>query len=107
MLGRGGDEAAKERYIIIMRKICHPMPRLKPGGCRSLPLQLLCLYIYIFSGALLLSGRMPDSQSRKPGFESPFAIILKFGYFRLRLQSAQLYCINEYLTVDGGGNMSE
>ena len=27
-------------------------------------------------------GRMPDSQSREPGFESPFATGSKLGHFR-------------------------
>ena len=44
---------------------------------------------------------MPDSQSSEPGFESPFAIISKFGHFR------SLSCLNEYLAIGGGGNVSE
>ena len=27
-------------------------------------------------------GRMPDSQSREPEFEPPFATVLMFGHFR-------------------------
>ena len=33
-------------------------------------------------GARWLSGRMPDSQSSEPGFESPFATVSKIGHFR-------------------------
>ena len=34
------------------------------------------------SGARQLSGRMPDSQSSEPGFESTFATVSKIGHFR-------------------------
>ena len=53
---------------------------------------------------------MPDSQSREPGFESPFATVSKLGLFR-SLQDAPVHsavkCLNEYLAIDGGGNMSD
>ena len=48
-------------------------------------------------------GRMPDSQSREPGFESP---LLQFRSFTSRRLS-RLSCINEYLAIDSGGNVSE
>ena len=61
-----------------------------------------------FSGARWLSGRMPDSQSREPGFESHFATVSKFGHFRsLHDGSVDSSCINEYLAIDSGGNVSD
>ena len=36
----------------------------------------------ILCGAQWLSGRMPDSRSSEPGFESPFANVSKIGHFR-------------------------
>ena len=33
-------------------------------------------------GTRQLSGRMSDSQSSEPGFESPFSTISKIGHFR-------------------------
>ena len=50
---------------------------------------------------------MPDSQSNEPGFESPFATVLKIGHFRsfhCMLQLTQLY---EYLAIDSEGNVSD
>ena len=47
---------------------------------------------------------MPDSQSSEPGFESPFATVSKNGHFRSR---HWLICINEYLAIDSGGNVSD
>ena len=46
---------------------------------------------------------MPDSQSSEPGFESPFATVWKIGHWR----PCSLSCINEYLAIDSGGNMSD
>ena len=46
------------------------------------------------SGAQKLSGRMPDSQSRESGFESPFATVSKIGHFSFTSQTplfTQLY----------------
>ena len=55
-----------------------------------------------------LSGRMPDSQSNEPGFESPFATVSKIGHFRsLHWRPCSLSCINEYLAIDSGGNVSD
>ena len=51
---------------------------------------------------------MPDSQSREPGFESPFATVSKIGHFSFTSQTplfTQLY--NEYLAIDSGGNVSD
>ena len=44
---------------------------------------------------------MPDLQSSEPGFESLFATVSKIGHFRY------LHCINEYLAIDSGGNVSD
>ena len=41
----------------------------------------LGMYKLLLCGAQQLSGRMPDSQSREPGFESPFATVSKIGHF--------------------------
>ena len=51
---------------------------------------------------------MPDSQSREPGFEPSFATVSKMGYFRsLHRRPCSLSCINEYLAIDSGGNVSD
>ena len=51
---------------------------------------------------------MPGSQSSEPGFESPFATISKIGHFRsLHWRPSSLSCINEYLAIDSGGNVSD
>ena len=52
---------------------------------------------------------MPDSQSREPGFESPFATVSKIGHFSFTSQTSlftQLY-LNEYLAIDSGGHVSD
>ena len=51
---------------------------------------------------------MPDSQSREPGFESPFATVSKIGHFSFTSQTplfTQLYKM--YLAIDSGGNVSD
>ena len=51
---------------------------------------------------------MPNSQSSEPGFESPFATVSKIGHFRsLNWRPSWLSCINEYLAIDSGGNVSD
>ena len=51
---------------------------------------------------------MPDSQSSEPGFESLFATVSKILHFRsLHWCSSWLSCINEYLAIDSGGNVSD
>ena len=51
---------------------------------------------------------MPDSQSSEPGFESPFATVWKIGHFpSLYWRPCRLSCINEYLAIDSGGNVSD
>ena len=50
---------------------------------------------------------MPDSQSREPGFESPFATVSKIGHFSFTSLHCSLSCINEYLAIDSGGNVSD
>ena len=51
---------------------------------------------------------MPDWQSSEPGFKSPFATVSKIGHFRsLQWRPCWLSCINEYLAIDSGGNVSD
>ena len=50
---------------------------------------------------------MPDSQSNEPGFESPFATVSRFGHFRSLHGVSVDSCINEYLAIDSGGNVSD
>ena len=51
---------------------------------------------------------MPDSQSSEPGFESLFVTVSKIGHFRsLHWRPCSLSCINEYLAIDSGGNVSD
>ena len=41
-------------------------------------------------------------------FESPFATVSKIGHFRsLHWRPCWLSCINEYLAIDSGGNVSD
>ena len=52
-------------------------------------------------------GRMPDSQSRDPG-SNPRCYrfeVWAFSFTSRRL--SRLSCINEYLAIDSGGNVSE
>ena len=67
------------------------------------------IFIVLISGrARLLSGRMPDSQSSEPGFESLFATVSEIGHFRsLNWRPCSLSCINEYLATDRGGNVCD
>ena len=48
---------------------------------------------------------MPDSQSREPGFESPLLPFRRLGIFRSR--PCRLSCINEYMAIYSGGNVSD
>ena len=51
---------------------------------------------------------MPDSQSSEPVFESLFATVSKIGHFRsLHWRPCSLSCINEYLAIGSGGNVSD
>ena len=51
---------------------------------------------------------MPDSESSEPGFESLFVTVSKIGHFRsLHWRPCSLSCINEYLAIDSGGNVSD
>ena len=45
-------------------------------------------------------GRMPDSQSREPGFESPLLPFRSLGIFFTSRRLSRLSCINEYLAID-------
>ena len=52
---------------------------------------------------------MPDSQSSEPGFESLFVTVSKnwaFSFSPLTPLFTQS-CINEYLAIDSGGNVSD
>ena len=50
---------------------------------------------------------MPDSLSSEPVFESPLATVSNIGHFRsLYWRPSWLSCINEYLAIDNGGNVS-
>ena len=47
-------------------------------------------------------------QSSEPGFESLFVTVSKIGHFRsLHWRPRSLSCINEYLAIDSGGNVSD
>ena len=51
---------------------------------------------------------MLDSQSSESWFESPFATASKIGHFRsLHWHPSLLTCMNEYLAIDSGGNVSD
>ena len=52
-------------------------------------------------------GRMPDSQSREPGFESPLLPFRSWAFSFTSRRLSRLSCINEYLAIDSGGNVSE
>ena len=54
--------------------------------------------VHYTCGVRYISGRMPDSQTREPGFDSPFATISKIGIFILSTMPQFIFsCINEYL----------
>ena len=49
-----------------------------------------------------------DSQSRGPGFESPLLPFRSLGIFVLfTTHQSSVGCINEYLAIRGGGNVSD
>ena len=54
---------------------------------------------------------MPDSQSREPEFESPFATVSKIGHFSFTSQTplfTQMYkSLNQYLAIASHGNVSD
>ena len=61
----------------------------------------MCLCIFLYR----LYRHMPDWQTSEPGFESPFATVSKIGHFRpLHWHPS---CINEYLAIYSGGNVSD
>ena len=51
-------------------------------------------------------GRMPDSQSREPGFESRCYRFEVWAFSFTSRRLSRLSCINEYLAIDSGGNVS-
>ena len=52
-------------------------------------------------------GRMPDSQSREPGFEPRCYRFEVWAFSFTSRRLSRLSCINEYLAIDSGGNVSE
>ena len=52
-------------------------------------------------------GRLPDSQSREPGFESRCYRFEVWAFSFTSRRLSRLSCINEYLAIDSGGNVSE
>ena len=64
-------------------------------------------YVFV-DRARLLSGRMPDSQSSEPGFESSLCYHFEVWAFWFSPRClSPLSCINEYLAIDSGGNVIE
>ena len=61
-------------------------------------------YKYNRSGALYFIGRIPDSQSREPGFESPLLLFRSFDIFVLYTMQLQM---SAWLDSQGGANVSE
>ena len=80
-------------------------------NCNYSPNKEFCTYILSIVGVWLLSGKMPHSQSREPGFESPkvagLLLFRKLGIFVLSTMPQFTSCANEYLAIDSGGNVSE
>ena len=52
-------------------------------------------------------GRMPDSQSREPGFEPRCYRFEVWAFSFTSRRLSRLSCINEYLAIDSGGHVSE
>ena len=52
-------------------------------------------------------GRMPDSQSRELGFEPRCYRFEVWAFSFTSRRLSRLSCINEYLAIDSGGNVSE
>ena len=51
---------------------------------------------------------MSGSQCSQPGFESPLFYISEIGHFRsLHDAPGHSTCINEYVAIDCGGNVSD
>ena len=69
--------------------------------------QPMCHRFYL-CGALLLRGRMPNSQSSEPGFETSLLLFRRLGILVLSTipQLTQMYKVG-YLAVDGVGNVSD
>ena len=47
------------------------------------------------------------TRNREPGFESPLLPFQSLGIFILHDTPRSLSCINEYLAIDSGGNVSD
>ena len=99
---------------------CSPTVVSKKGGYRqtdrqtgkgTLQLYIVDIYRWIlhhYVSYVELSGRMLDSQSREPGFDSSLCYrfaVWEFLFSPRRLSS--LGCINQYLAIDSGGNVCE
>ena len=52
-------------------------------------------------------GRMPDSQSREPGFEPRCYRFEVWAFSFTSRRLSRLSCITEYLAIDSGGHVSE
>ena len=63
------------------------------------------VYTYVERGSSV--GRMPDSQSREPGFEPRCYRVEVWAFSFTSRRLSRLSCINEYLAIDSGGNVSE
>ena len=57
-------------------------------------------------GTLKLSAIMPDYKSREPGFESLYCCFEAWAFSFSPRCPGSLSCINEYLAIDSGGNVS-
>ena len=55
-------------------------------------------------GSSVVECRTVNRES--PGSNPPFSAVSKFGHFR-SLHYASVLSVNEYLAIDGGGNVSE
>ena len=81
-------------------------PKKRPRRTTSVPpFHSFSLDLYVERGSSV--GRMPDSQSRDPG-SNPRCYrfeVWAFSFTSRRL--SRLSCINEYLAIDSGGNVSE
>ena len=65
----------------------------------------ICLKRQVERGSSV--GRMPDSQSREPGFEPRCYRFEVWAFSFTSRRLSRLSCINEYLAIDSGGNVSE
>ena len=67
----------------------------------------ICTECMSFCGELWPSGRMQNSQSRVPGFESHLHHFEVWAFSFSPRHPSSLSCISEYLAIDTGDNTSE